>query len=69
MNLLFIRVNAQVAGGVVSGNVAIASGTGILNARVTLKNTATDYSRTIATDAAGFHSFPDLEPGAASPGS
>jgi hypothetical protein len=63
MNLLFIRVNAQVAGGVVSGNVAIASGTGILNARVTLKNVATGDARVVTTDAAGLYTSADLVPG------
>jgi hypothetical protein len=61
--LLCIRTNAQVSGGALSGTVTIASGTGILNARVTLKNGATEVSRAIATDAAGFYTFPNLEPG------
>jgi hypothetical protein len=52
--LVCVRANAQAASGGLSGKVAVASGTGILNARVTLKNTAKDYSRTMATDAAGF---------------
>ncbi len=58
-----VHAGAQAVGGALSGKVAIASGTGILNARVTLKNAATDFSRTIATDAMGFYNFPNLEPG------
>jgi hypothetical protein len=63
MNLLFIRVNAQVAGGAISGNATIASGTGILNARVTLKNVATGVARVVTTDASGLYTSADLEPG------
>jgi len=62
-NLLFVRVNAQVAGGAVSGNVAIASGAGILNARVTLKNVATGDARVVTTDAAGLYTSANLPPG------
>jgi len=62
-NLLFIRVNAQVVGGTVSGKVAIASGAGIINARVTLKNVATEVARTVITDAAGLYSSANLAPG------
>jgi hypothetical protein len=60
--LLCVRTDAQVSGGALSGTVAIESGTGILNARVTLKNAATGVSREIATNAAGFYTFPNLEP-------
>jgi hypothetical protein len=60
---LFMRVNAQVVGGSVSGKVAIASGTGILNARVTLKNVATGVARVVTTDAAGLYTSADLVPG------
>jgi hypothetical protein len=63
MNVLFIRVNAQVVGGAVSGKVAIASGTGILNARVTLKNVGTGVARVVTTDAAGLYTSADLVPG------
>ena len=61
--LASVRGNAQAASGALSAKVVIASGTGIPNARVTLKNWATDLSRIIATDAAGFCNFPNLEPG------
>jgi len=62
-NLLSIRVNAQVAGGAISGNVAVDSGAGILNARATLKNVATGVERVVTTDARGLYTSANLVPG------
>jgi hypothetical protein len=60
---VFVRANAQAAAGTLSGNISAAGGTAIVNARVTLRNAATDASRTAATNATGFYSFPNLDPG------
>jgi len=59
--LLCIRTNAQVSAGAL-GTVAIESGTGILNARVTLKNAATEVSRAITTKCRRLLHLPHLEP-------
>jgi hypothetical protein len=58
-----VRARGQAATGTLSGSVSAVSGTAVANAQVVLRNAATDASRTITTDAAGFYSFPNLEPG------
>jgi len=54
---------AQVAGGSISGTVTDPSGAVIPNAEVTVRNTATGITRTLATNASGFFSAPNLVPG------
>src|SRR5207244_10166453 len=72
-NLLCVSLNAQVSGGSLSGTVTDTSQAAIPNAQVTLINTATGVARTVATDATGLYTAPDLLPGsyemtAAAPG-
>jgi Carboxypeptidase regulatory-like domain/TonB dependent receptor len=72
-NILSMSLNAQVSGGSLSGTVTDTSQAAIPNAQVTLINIATSVARTVATDAAGFYTAPDLLPGsyemtAAAPG-
>src|SRR6202158_4406192 len=54
---------AQVAGANLSGTVTDASGAGVPNATVSIKNTATGIVRDITTDSDGFYSAPNLLPG------
>jgi hypothetical protein len=56
-------VYAQVAGANLSGTVTDASGAGVPNAKVSIKNTATGVARAITTDSDGFYSAPNLLPG------
>src|SRR3989441_339931 len=72
-NLLCVSFNAQVSGGSLSGTVTDTSQAAIPNVQVTLINSATGVARTVATDATGLYTAPDLLPGsyelrAASPG-
>src|SRR5205809_1653348 len=62
-NVLCLGLTAQVSGGVVSGTVMDSSRAAIPNALVTVTNTATGVARTVATDASGFFTAPDLLPG------
>src|ERR1700694_77207 len=61
--LVSIPTRAQVAGATLSGTVADASGSGVPNVTVSIKNTATGIGRELATDADGFYSAPNLPPG------
>jgi hypothetical protein len=61
--LVSVPARAQVAGATLSGTVTDASGSGVPNATVTIKNTATGIPREVTTDAAGFYSVPNLTPG------
>src|SRR6267378_2735949 len=61
--LLSTPVNAQVSGATLSGTVTDASGAVITNAKVSIKNTATDVTRDVTTDSAGVYSAPNLLPG------
>jgi hypothetical protein len=56
-------VYAQVAGATLDGTVADASGGGVPNANVSIKNTATGVVRDVVTDSGGFYSAPNLLPG------
>src|SRR3984893_16277801 len=56
-------VYAQVAGANLTGTGTDASGGGVPNANVSIKNTATGIARDITTDADGFYSAPNLLPG------
>src|SRR5262249_12558430 len=61
--LLSSSVFGQVAGGSVSGTVTDTSGAVIPNAQVTVLNTATGITRTLATNDSGFYNAPNLMPG------
>src|ERR1700686_1128124 len=56
-------VYAQVAGATLNGTVSDASGAGVPNANVSIKNTATGVERDVSTDSDGFYSAPNLLPG------
>jgi hypothetical protein len=62
---LFVSIPArgQVAGATLSGTVTDPSGSGVPNASVSTKNTATGIAREVTTDSAGFYSVPNLTPG------
>src|SRR5262245_33075923 len=62
-NILCVSLNAQVSGGSLSGTVTDTSQAAIPDAQVTLINMNTSVVRTVATDAAGFYTAPDLLPG------
>ena len=61
--LLSGPIYAQVAGATLNGTVADASGAGVPNANVSIKNTATGVERDVTTDSDGFYSAPNLLPG------
>src|SRR5258708_26716467 len=61
--LLSAPVYAQVSGATLSGKVMDASGAVVTNAKVSIRNTATDVKRDVTTDSAGFYSAPNLLPG------
>jgi hypothetical protein len=56
-------IYAQVAGANLSGTVTDQSGSGVPNASVSIKNTATGIARDNTTDSDGFYSAPNLLPG------
>src|SRR6202171_2300111 len=56
-------VYAQVSGATLGGTVMDASGAVITNAKVSIKNTATDVTRNVTTDSSGAYSAPNLLPG------
>src|SRR5215813_13503346 len=62
-NILCLSLNAQVSGGSLSGTVTDTSQAAIPDAQVTLINMNTRVARTVATDATGFYTAPDLLPG------
>src|SRR6267378_7283370 len=62
-NLLCVSLNAQVSGGSLSGTVTDTSHAAIPSVQVTLINMATGVARTLATDATGLYTAPDLLPG------
>ena len=57
------RASAQVSGATLSGTVTDSSGAVIPKAQISIKNVATDISRTAETSSAGFYTAPDLSPG------
>lgn len=61
--LIPVPVRGQVAGGTLSGTVSDVNGGSIPNAKISIKNTATDIIRDVTTDAAGLYSVPNLLPG------
>jgi hypothetical protein len=61
--LVSVSARAQVTGATLSGTVTDASGSGVPNVTITIKNTATGIGRELATDADGFYSAPNLPPG------
>jgi len=56
-------LNAQVAGGTISGTVTDASGRVINNVQITITNVATGVTRDVTTNDEGFYSAPNLLPG------
>src|SRR5712691_1874180 len=54
---------AQVSGATLAGTITDPSGAAIANARVSIANKATDITRDVTADAAGFYSAPNLLPG------
>jgi hypothetical protein len=64
LSIIFsVPARAQVAGATLSGTVTDASGSGVPNAAISIKNTATGISRDLTTDTDGFYSVPNLTPG------
>ncbi len=61
--LLSTPVYAQVSGATLAGTVTDASGAVITNAKVSIRNTATDVTRDVTTDSSGLYSAPNLLPG------
>ena len=61
--LFSVPIQAQVAGGTLSGTVTDQSGAGIPHATVDIKNMATGVERTVTTDADGFYITVNLLPG------
>jgi Carboxypeptidase regulatory-like domain/TonB-dependent Receptor Plug Domain/TonB dependent receptor len=55
--------HAQVAGATLSGTVTDTSGAVVVNAMVSVKNTATGVVHDVTTDTAGLYSVPNLLPG------
>ena len=58
------QARAQVAGAALSGTVADPSGGVIPNAKISVRNTATNVTHDVTTDNAGFYTIPNLLPGA-----
>ncbi|MGA9964277.1 MAG: carboxypeptidase regulatory-like domain-containing protein, partial [Terriglobales bacterium] len=54
---------AQVPGARIAGTVTDGTGAVIAGAQVTIKNTATNLTRELATNKSGFYSAPNLSPG------
>src|SRR5690242_12737943 len=63
MTALAFDVYAQVAGATLSGTVTDASGAVVADAKISVRNTATNVTRELTTDAAGFYTAPNLIPG------
>jgi hypothetical protein len=63
--LLFfgLSVNAQVAGGSITGTVTGESGGPMPDVRISVKDVSTGLARTATTNTAGLYSVPDLSPG------
>jgi hypothetical protein len=56
-------VNAQVAGATLSGSITDPSGAALVQVQVAITNIATDVTRTVMSDSAGFYTAPNLVPG------
>ena len=64
LSMIFsVPAHTQVAGATLSGTLTDPSGSGVPNATVSIKNTATGIARAVATDETGFYSVPNLTPG------
>ncbi|MBV8902805.1 MAG: carboxypeptidase regulatory-like domain-containing protein, partial [Acidobacteriia bacterium] len=61
--LLTAPMYAQMAGGTISGTVTDPSGAVVPNARIIIRNTATDVERNVVSNAQGFYTAPELAPG------
>src|ERR1700686_2045630 len=61
--LLASRVGAQISGATLSGTVTDQSGGFVRQATISIKNVATEITRSNTTSAAGFYSAPNLLPG------
>jgi hypothetical protein len=61
--LASIGAHGQVSGATLSGTITDATGAVIANVQVSIRNQATADVRTVAVDAAGFYSAPNLLPG------
>ena len=58
-----LPVNAQVAGGSITGTVSGESGAAMPDVRISVKDVSTGIARTATTNTAGLYSVPDLSPG------
>lgn len=58
-----IPLAAQVVGARIAGTVTDGTGAVIAGAQMTIKNTATNLTRELATNKSGFYSAPNLSPG------
>jgi hypothetical protein len=63
MLLTPLRIYSQVVGATLSGTVTDQSGAVIPSTQISIKNTATGFTRTVTTDPAGFYTAPNLLPG------
>lgn len=61
--LLKLPLNAQLAGGSLTGTVAGESGAAIPDVRISVKDVSAGITRTAITNASGLYSVPDLPPG------
>lgn len=57
------HLNAQGAGGTISGTVSDSSGAVIPNVQISIKDVATGVARAVASDASGLYTAPNLLPG------
>jgi Carboxypeptidase regulatory-like domain len=57
------QARAQVAGAALSGTVTDPSGGLVPSATISVRNTATNVTREVTTDSAGFYTVPNLLPG------
>src|SRR5712672_1280468 len=62
-SVVAINVQAQVAGGTISGTVTDSSGRVVNNVQITITNVATGVTREVTTNDEGFYSAPNLLPG------
>src|ERR1700682_4103158 len=58
-----VLMHAQVTGATLSGTVSDSSGGIITTAEISVRNVATDISRSVSVDTAGFYTIPNLPPG------